>query len=346
MAWLPKHQGQLKHDLVTNSAGALRVSLLIALSVSAAVVAYVVSVNRQGFPRLDEGSYAGSLRWPEQDKEVKIYVEQSADRQGMLFLAFESNWVPQFVDLVTVKDRMAQAVYLKSPFGDLRLTGKRLGEAHEYVGVIRGEQGLAKGDWSLHGLQKAPLLYDREQLRHWLLLMAESWSVEDRLADSRNQIARRQQDISELEALIDDQEKLKSKTEDELKEARKEYLKAQEEFSQLADKAEGLAKQFHLARRVTPMGRLVALARETLERENRWISSMLRTDMGGRSGVLDDELKKGERIMSLKHAIAQEKARIFELSNDRSKESQGHRVLNAPGSLDELWGPSPAVVRQ
>ena len=314
----------------------LRSVFLLAL-LCCALFLYYFFFSVEGFPALAHGSYTGTLRWPEDKKEVHFYVEHSDGEKKTLFLVFDNSWKPQFVPALSISDEKSRPLRLKSPEGVLSLRGERLGESFEYVGTIEANSKLHSGQWALHGLSETSLDFDFEGLKHWLLLVSEMKEVEEKLEYAQSSLISYQERIKQMESLIDDREELVRSTEEKLRKATTDFLQVKKTYEETLDDAKELARQFRIARRVTPMGKLVSLARETFERESRWIQSMLRTDIGGSSkGALEEEIEKGQYIISLKHDIAREKALIFQLKNGKDVNKNG-QVLTEPGSLDEIW---------
>ena len=74
-----------------------------------------------------------------------------------------------------------------------------------------------------------------------------------------------------------------------------------------------LDRQVELAYRVTGMGRLVSLARESLEREGRWQESMLRVGSADIPPEVLEQSAKAERILEIKRLIDSENTRIYDL---------------------------------
>lgn len=87
------------------------------------------------------------------------------------------------------------------------------------------------------------------------------------------------------------------------------------EFNDAHSELRKMNRQVELAYRVTGMGKLVSLARESLERERRWIGSLLKVNV---PDVSEDIIKKSDeaiQILELKRQIEAENSKIYELLN-------------------------------
>ncbi|GEM_PF-6587797 len=87
------------------------------------------------------------------------------------------------------------------------------------------------------------------------------------------------------------------------------------EFNDAHSELRKMNRQVELAYRVTGMGKLVSLSRESLERERRWIGSLLKVNV---PEVSEDVIKKSDeaiQVLELKRQIEAENSKIYELLN-------------------------------
>src|SRR5262249_34294030 len=121
-------------------------------------------------------------------------------------------------------------------------------------------------------------------------------------------------EVEKLSAVITEGQKLKNTADEKFAAVQKELEAAQTELKQKQERAKELEKKLDLALQVTNAGRLVALARESLDRDGRWIDSMTRVAADTSSPEVDVAVEKGERVLALKEAIDRERQRIDQLS--------------------------------
>ncbi len=70
-----------------------------------------------------------------------------------------------------------------------------------------------------------------------------------------------------------------------------------------------------MAQRIAPKGRLALLARETLQRESRWIELSLKLLAPETSPGFEQSLERANRVKALKDEIAAENQRIAQLQD-------------------------------
>lgn len=273
-----------------------------------------------GFPNLSPGSYLGEIRGVFQDKErrpVKFYVEHVPNNDYLFFAILRNGWNPDLINLPAMQSEQNPTsilpITLVAPEGKLRFSGSKVGPSH-YKGKVVDLDNRISGTWELNALKLDPApSEDLLKTRLWLLLRAELSNIELQIADIEKRAPTQRSEIERLSNYITEGEKLKARAQNKFEESKQELLNAQQLFQQKQEEAKQLESQIKLAQRLTAMGKLVTLARESIEREGRWMESMFRSQPDHNSEEVEKQLKEREKVVNLRHQIEIEQARIENL---------------------------------
>jgi hypothetical protein len=301
--------------------------------------------SRQRFPRLPEGYYFGSLELNSSENGVKInqtiplFVEST--RSDEVFVApIDEDWKPQLVTVVERGDSgsgtWVHPIVVASGAMRLRFTGAPLASG-EYAGTVES-LGTTEGTWKLQALTLLPhssWRMDDADLDHWLRLQSELDTAIHAVHDSKEKVQAQKAEIEQLTEFITDADRLKGRAEKRFLKVKADWIALKESVEQLRLEAKNLERQVALAQRVTQKGTLVSLARESLERESRWVESMFRSEVNNSGAEFMNGVRYGERVMSLREQIAREREKI---ANLRLVQERRTGIQQEVESFDDLWG--------
>lgn len=296
---------------------------------------YWANMN-ETFPRLAPGSYLGRIHgiFPqERSTPTLIYVEQAYDSNRLQLMIIRAGWSPTTLDLGEIGDRKTlPALSISAPEARLRLTGSETGTG-QYHGEVINLDTSSKGSWSLMPVDQTLLTQNRgesweREVRLWLALQVELQTVESKIAAAERLVPKQKNEILRLTEYLTEGSALKSKAERKLEQTEQELATAKREYDSELNKARAIAKQLSISQRVTPRGRLVSLARESLERENRWISSMLDSDNVSNDSRYYDELERAKAVSELQGKISGIRENIAQLLRQEgaNEQDQGMRT--------------------
>ena len=308
------------------SVGKARVAYLISiiLLLGLLTVSYLLFAEwSRRFPHLEPGSYMGTISGtvgqepvPRTQSKLNFYVERSEGSDEYLVVVLHSGWMPQLVSGVPVgSEGQILPLVLKGDGGRFTLTGKQI-EPSKFQGKISGPE--YKGTWEMIRVPSDSLALDEEalkQLKLWLLLRAELTDIEVKIGDAETVVPAQRREIEKLTAFVTEGERLKTKANEKYLAIQEDLKKAQQAFKVRQDEARKLEETLRISQKLPGIGKLVALSRESLEREGRWIDSMLKSSQNQSPEDLEQALERGEKILALKRVIAAEHAKIEDLTH-------------------------------
>jgi hypothetical protein len=283
---------------------------------------------RNQFPLISPGIYAGSLDGIFDDtsspsaNQVILYRGDQTEEFSVAVL--RSGWNPLRVPIAA--DERASGwlspLMLGGIDAELRMRGSPLGNG-DYVGVVDDIRNNRKGTWKLELLARPEAASERkiEDRRAWLILKSELSSVEDRIDAQEGEASSLTKRVDQLNRFVTEGKDLKAQAAERFIAVEAKLLEERKQLKTKRLEALQLEQQLALARQVTPMGRLVALARDSLERDFRWADSVTRT---AAPTVTQDplELKNAAEIVAIKEEIFKERERVFELLQQRGEQAQ------------------------
>lgn len=289
------------------------------------------------FPRIEPGTYIGTLTMNgleagrpappagnsgrgEQPATVLFYLERLARSNELFVAVLSAGWTPQMVSAVARDGDNPDAEWVlpllvSGPERRLKLTGGGSG-ARRYQGQALDLSSGEEGRWDMHeiGIDDVHAASDAiPDMRLWLLLRDELARVERSIEDAQTQIPQQKIEIERLTQLVSSGDELRNRANQKYETVRAALVEAQERLAEKQRLASELEDKLVLALRVTGMGRLVSLSRESLARESRWIDSMLRGETPEESEEFRVELNRADRVRELQRAIQAERATIDEL---------------------------------
>ncbi len=277
------------------------------------------------FPKFPTGLYAGEITglWPEQ---TRVYLEQLPKNLEMLVVVLRDGWKPQIIVGALAGSRTDLGeellpIQIGSKTDTLQFIGEAKGTRF-FFGKVSDRLGN-QGEWYMRPVdkeQELPAEPSLASLRLWLLLKAEIQDVDSQIKSAEAKVPTQRAEIEKLTGFITEGERLKNKAGEKLN-AVKEELKAQQELQRKKqEEAKRVEETLVVSQKVSGQGKLVALSRESLEREGRWVDSMLRTGGVSMNRELSIAVEKAEKISALQREIALEKKRLEELTGMKEKE--------------------------
>ena len=284
---------------------------------------------KKRFPMLPPGVYVGKIEGIFKDDgvnaDVRFLVERSSDSDDLALVVVRPGWVPQVVSAAlpereggmgtTAAQDWLLPITVAGIDGKLRFVGSKVGPA-EFVGRVQNIETDVDGSWSLAKVRAIPSSSDPQEIqeiRHWLFMKAELGEVERQISEAQAEAPRQQKEIEKLTGFVTEGERLKSSAEEKYVEVKDLLSDLKNKVKGRQEEARGLEEQTMLSQRLTGMGRLVSLARESLEREGRWVESMLRADSGSLSPDVEDALRQSEKVQKLREQLAIERGKIAAL---------------------------------
>ena len=308
--------------------------VLLVLLAGLLVVSYLLWHEwSQRFPLLAPGAYMGSLfgaLGAEADGRspgaVNFYVEKAERSDDLLFVVLRAGWKPQIVSGIAAgSSAEILPVVLTGEDGKYTFTGTRAGP-DSYAGRFWSAQ--RKGGWKLVRIPAEGLSPDAQSLKELklrLLLRDELAEVEAKILEAETAVPAQRKEIERLTAFVTEGDRLRAKANEKYAAVHAELRQTQQTLKERRDEARKLTETLRISQKLPGSGKLVALARESLEREGRWIDSMLKSSHSRTPEDVEEALARGEKILAIKREIAAEKGKIEALERG---EGQGEEPLD------------------
>ena len=297
-------------------------------AVAAAALVLVVAVGyslwsevRERFPKLPAGSYLGAIDGifaQDGGAEVRFYIEAIPEKEDILFLLLKAGAQPVLSAMAAPGGSAGESEYyfpLTVRCGDiaLKLTGA-LTEGGYYGGTAENLSNLVKGSWWLKPVREASEETRRREseVELWLAAKIQLEDLESEIVQAERRVPELKAEIEKLSDYVTEGKSLKQKADQKLAAVRGTLREAQDKLHARQEEAQQLEARIELSQRVTGMGKLVSLSRETLDRERRWLNSMFSGSPGGSD--LDEAVARASAVLELKKAIALEEDRIARLT--------------------------------
>lgn len=294
------------------------IAAVVVLGVLALVTSVLWLEQRERFPLPRVGSYYGLISGLESEP-IPFFLERAPHDDNLLVVVLRAGWQPHVATPI-VRDGAAQSSLLPltvvGPDTRLRFIGSAIGEGI-YAGTVEtvGEGEKRSGTWLLDGLTLEQSSH--EQLASMLALHAELQEVEQRVRLAEAELPRVQAEVDRLTDFITEGHTLRSRAEEKFASLARELAEAQAEVRQQQSTVATLERQITLAQKVTPMGKLVSLARESLEREARWADAVLKSAALETDPEIQALIAQGERIAALEREIERERGLVQALQYGR-----------------------------
>ncbi len=267
---------------------------------------------RKRFPAIEPASYFGTIDGVFAGADTaptRLYIERQSGGEDIVVVVVRAGWVPQVVSAVARNGRSGASDWImpltvSGPDGTLSLIGTRSGPG-EYVGGVVNVDTGKEGQWRITTISRESTasVGDPVDTKLWLSLKHELSEIEDQIRETERKIPAQKNEIDKLTGFINEGERLKSSADEKFIQVKDQLKEVQSELNRAQEEARKLDAQLELAQRFTGMGRLVSLSRETLERDGRWLDSMLRGDVVSSETEVDRAVARAEAIVRTKRQI-------------------------------------------
>lgn len=274
------------------------------------------------FPMLPPGSYAGWIQLGASD-EISIMIERSPNSEDLLFVAFEPGWEPQVTSASVRAGGDSGAWELPLTIRGAGATFQLVGESvngTNFQGKIIELGNQREGRWRLSSCSEVDYVETQNpaQLQMRILLSQEYATLTRQVETLEATIERKKSEINQLNRLINESGLAEEQSAEQVKLLEAEASQLQQKFESQISSSKRLMEQIDLSQRVSASGKLVALARESLEREARWAKSILKTAPEIRQEGLAESLARAQSLLDLKQQIDSARNTIFRLRYNSS----------------------------
>jgi hypothetical protein len=270
----------------------------------------------QHFPLIQSGAYIGELsglEFEQSQSKLRFYLEKPKDAKPLLVAFLTEEAEVQLVEehFGQPGQKRSKPLTLRTKEGSIHLVGAKVSDSH-YSGTfsLNGQQGR----WSMRALKEAPV-YDLNSpdFLNRARIADRMNSVFESINEQERAIILATQRKSEIESLISDKDALRQRSAAHYQQELENMASLELHYNSLRQQVAELKSQVELARNVTSKGRLVSLARESLDRENRWLETMLKSEPSAEYLRQQEATLRAREILEINRNIAYERQRIIEL---------------------------------
>lgn len=248
-----------------------KIVLLFTLMVVCAVFFLWREEQGQRFPAIEEGAYTGSISLPDGSVQPFSIVVGSSPIK-LKVLLFADNTKAFNGELVARRSIFGEGApgFLPLPVM-LRNTQYWLGGAengpHQYEGHLYDGRERAVGDWAIEKRKELNNPEDAARAERWLSLVVQLAASKSEGKELEGQLSTAVNETNRIGNIASATESLTENAKEKLKEERLLLQDAQKENEQVSKRVAQLRRQVDLTQRLSGIGRLVQLSRETLRRE-------------------------------------------------------------------------------
>lgn len=277
--------------------------ILYFISFLLAGFALLIWLNQhEKFPDIPPGLYVGEIRGI-QDNDIYLLLDKKSSKDSSLVVIDGSpQIIPIAFNSMSYFDlRCCAPVEINLHGRDFFLIGTPEGDA--FSGKAFEKQSRKNGFWKL---RPASVSNSSEHVAEVLKLYITNDQLVTKKAALTEKVASHTMSLGRLKPLLQESQKLKDAAGGKHAEEQKILETTQEQFRKQQSVVDRLRRQVELGQRITSMGRLVALSRDSLEQDRRWFSGQLQyfpqekdpveiSDKVKRYIALQQELKSYER---------------------------------------------------
>ena len=309
---------------------------------------WVLPSDKEEFPKLAVGSYLGEIKGVDEESTLSFFIESLPSNEFFINIEDESS-EPQRISLVfTDGAEVVQPVTININGEEWKLIGS--GDEQNFSGKLIELEGKREGTWKLKMLpfNKNDFALNEQEVSEWAKLTNQYETLKQEVSSIKTQVTNQTKEIEKLTDFIVDADRLKARSEKKYRNISQKLDEKNIELKQVESEAQVLENRLALAQKVTDMGRLVLLARQTLERENRWINSALGGEVPYQGEDFQRELENAKKILSVKRAIQEEEEYIAHLRSlmagnrnnryDNNRYNRQNTNTQRPSSFGSLWG--------
>jgi hypothetical protein len=292
----------------------LSFGLLLAISWGGYVL---ITGFERGFPKLAVGLYVGVVRLADGARVIPWFVEQSSQDADPVVLVVDSRYQVQRVSSRQGSDSARGPFLINGEGSRLRLSGREADgvelEGHA-LDPISGEAGL----WTLTKMPIQTQISPEQasELRSWYSIKQDLNKLDEQLEGLRLKSDSQRAIIDRLQRYVFKDDSIKETAASRLGNAAEAIQRARVEVDSLRTSLDQAIRDFETAERVAPAGNIVALSRETLQRESRWIELTLRLLAPESSAGFEQSLERAYRVKALQDRIAEEHRKLAQLENE------------------------------
>lgn len=251
---------------------------IIGVGVLLLITSFLWLEYERSFPILPAGRYVGVVHFENQPEPVPLYIESYPEQESMLVVLLREGWEPQVVprSLSVRGGNRASPLAIIHRSERIRFIGSEV-SASLYQGQAEMLNNGLTGLWSLEPVRGEGGI-DRGFLNQQASLRNEIELLQERLDEINGQIKSASKERDTLAQFISDERGLIHKAQLKLLSEREQLQRSAAELERLQQEGRELESKLKLAERLTSMGRLVSMARESLEREARWSEAVLKME--------------------------------------------------------------------
>lgn len=293
------------------------------------------------FPALSTGLYVGELHEVLVESKLTEFFVECLPSGDLFLVVGAPGWQGQYISPIQGTGAGGDAYHRLALFGPdgvkLELTGKEFGSGKFGGWAVNARSG-AEGSWQLTAVDidsnRAPL--SRQELQHWIHLHSELLDTEQMIAKLVAETPRQREEIDKLSKLMTDRNQLRVQAEREYRQLEAKLAEHEQEVGRLLERARELERQVVISQQLTPAGKLISLARETLEREKRWVESMLRVGGSG-NPKLEQEFEQSQKALQLQEQLSLERERVEALERRLGLTPRPSLEQAETATFDSLW---------
>jgi hypothetical protein len=326
---------------LNKSAGFSVFGLVVVSAIVVCVVCIVVLAGKseRSFPLLPAGAYVGQVvaGGIADDNGATLYIEKPAGRKILLMTVFKEGWKPQTIPLkrLETSDPAAEIRYLPVQIKHGGRSYSFAGQQSQggYGGEVMDSRGT-HGTWLVRRIEQEEMLDfstkvadGGEDLGEWLAVRRTHRHLEERLASVEAVYDKKQRELQDMQAVLDNEDQLKQRSEAKLAALSEKVENARSERDRVSKQVKDLVGELDLLGRITARGKVVRLARKVASRENKWYTANWGAAQQDLSAAeeqyaetmnidlrqLDREYKRAREVTALQRELERERAMLFEL---------------------------------
>lgn len=284
------------------------IPLVIALIIGGGLYAWIYTQNRFEVP--PSGMYLGTISDFLSEESTPLLVQVAEDKRGLLVWVSRKGFAP--IQKSLAEEMWIEPITFQSDEGQVEIISKYA--SNSLNGTIYISLSNARGNFTLSRFPEQSTNSETLSLSKGMLTTrSELEALYSKIKENKERQEAAKSEIDRLTGFLNDGELLRGSAQKRLSEERQKLAEARKLLAEQQAEVKKLDRQVELAYRVTGMGRLVSLARESLERERRWQESLLRVGTADIPPEVLEQSAKAERILEMKRLIDSENERIYEL---------------------------------
>lgn len=287
--------------------------VIIALLLAAGGVLYFRATG-DTFPDLPPGTYTGVIE-NLHASPVLIFIDRRGLDSDLLVWLLKPGSEAQLAkgNSLAGKSGFSSPLHLNDGNDELVLSGSQIRDTVFSGRAFRMGQERP-GSWRLSRMEQQSVSGPEGNEKLWLLLKADLEDIEKKVKEAEHKLPEQKKEIDRLQDFIVSKEGLRANADRKYIEEKAKAEALTRSLTEKQEAVEKLEKRVDLAYRVTDMGKLVSLSRESMGRDELWLRSMLGNLVEEASPELNEAYEKAQRILALQEQIASEQEHIDTLN--------------------------------